>query len=269
MLRRTVMRAFGASDEADLPSGGRTRRGRPAIRWSLAVDRLFEDVLAILRRHVGQGVEGVREESPGGDSPRSEAPSGPPSGPAPAGSPTACLLSLDGPRTRLEGYEFVLEGPRGRISCVNTLRGFLRVREELRGGEAGAVDGAVGMERGQAFGRATGTGEEPITVELITVQVQGGAYRPVRKRLATPGRGGGAGRSSFRYTSPPELAADFRRFVLGDALSAEQSPEACAEAPARVSADASERASASPSDDASGGTPANPSGDDPTDYPKT
>jgi hypothetical protein len=233
------------------------------------VDRLFEDVLGILRRHAvaspGGASEGAALEAPpSGTSPSGQTTSGLPatSGTSPIsgsprpGAPPSGLVTLDGPRSRLEGYEFVLEGPRGRLRCVNTLRGFLRVRGELR--EAGPQTGRGAASRipslRSEIAGASGVGGEPITVELITIQVQGGGYRPVRKRMGTRG-GGGAGRSTFRYSSAPELAADFRRFVLGDILHAEALAQAPRDFPIPQSA--------------LGGGSGDPPSDDPSDYPKT
>lgn len=191
MLRRTVLRAFGGAEEP----GGATSQGSPTLRWSLAVDRLFEDLFSALAKALGpsrgrQLCEGA-SGAPGALSPQEsgnvEAGGDPEGGEAEARAPET---RLEGPRSRLEGYEFALEGPAGRIRCVNTLRGFLRISGEPRGSRPWE--------------------------DLVTLQRQGGSYRPVRKRmpdLRVTGSGGGR-RVPFRFTSVPELARELREAVV-------------------------------------------------------
>lgn len=216
MLRRTVLKAFGSAPDPDpegpdpegpgpdglgwdapgRPSAEPVHPGRPGIRWSLAVDRLFEDVLSLLRRSAVAAAEVGGAEVGGVDAGCADAGCAGVGGDIP---PDGAAPRLDGPRSRLDGVEFVLEGPCGRLRCVNTLRGFLRVRREPRG----------------EGGPAARTAED-----LITLVSQGGGYRPVLKPLVaerhlSERRRSSGGRSPFRFTSVPALAADFRRFVLG------------------------------------------------------
>ncbi|MGQ9592851.1 MAG: hypothetical protein ACUVYA_21435, partial [Planctomycetota bacterium] len=112
---------------------------------------------------------------------------GAPAGPQGAAEGGAeCPLSLSDPRPRLEGVEFVLEGPGGRVRCVNTLRGFLRVEWE---------------------------GPEGAFREIVATARRGGWDRPIEKPLVpTPG----GSRTSFRFTSVPELAGRCLEFAGGE-----------------------------------------------------
>lgn len=151
MLRRTAARAFGSDDS----SGDRV----PRQRRSLAADVLFDDLREALATFLQRG------------------------GPEPAAGKSEFRLS--DPRPQLEGVEFVLEGPAGRVRCVNTLRGFLRVEGEKS--------------------------EESFS-ELLAFQRHGDSHCPIVKPL--PFRIGGR-RTGFRFTSVPELVERYASFVLG------------------------------------------------------
>ncbi len=169
MLRRTAARAFGAPD----PSG-RTGGAPPGARRGLAVDVLFEDLREALLAAVAPPAPPAGDppdpaaESPG---PASEAP--PPLSSVPAPSPVEVSPS----RPRVEGIEFTVDGPAGRLRCIHTLKGFLRVRVERRG---------------------------IVSESLVTLHATAGGLRPIEKPLP---RGGESVRTPFRYTSVPELVA--------------------------------------------------------------
>lgn len=171
MLRRSAARAFGTDagrlEGAEAPPGG--SRG-------LGADVLFED----LREALASGLRRLRDPGAAAES----APAGSP-GPPSAGAEST--LTLSDPRPRLEGVEFVLEGPGGRVRCSNTLRGFLRIEWE---------------------------GPEGAFREIVAAERRGGSDRPIEKPLA-PAPGGS--RTSFRFTSVAELAERCLEFARGAA----------------------------------------------------
>jgi hypothetical protein len=240
MLRRTVARAFapsseGVEEKASLASGVPTHLLPGfSLRWTRAVDQVFDDLRETLGVLVAQEASsssvpgpspGERpaeenrggsptEESPGGDSQRSRGKTRPPgedrpeagtssrgvASPSEVSQPASVTLSK--PKPRFDGLEFLLSGPGGALRCVHTLRGFLRVRWVEK------ADESTKSERREFQ-------------ELLSVQSQGGVYRPIRKPLPAPPQEGGwaseapsrQARKSFAFTSVPELAREYFQWV--------------------------------------------------------
>jgi hypothetical protein len=145
MLRKSAQKAFASGDPERRPPDP-----APAEASLLAaVEQLFRDLLEALEKAVSAGAEVE----------------GPP-------------LALSRPRPTLDGVEFVLEGPGGRLELTNTLRGFLFLR----------------------WFSPRGKGEE-----ILSVQRHGGSYRPIQKHLPPPEAGRRVG---FQFTSVAELGKE-------------------------------------------------------------
>jgi hypothetical protein len=95
-------------------------------------------------------------------------------------------LELTRPRPLSEGLEFRLEVPGASLRFVNGLEGFIHVES---------------LEEGR-----------PRRAEILSVQWQRGAYRPIHKTVSLGA--GGSVRSPFRFTSVPELAQAYLREAL-------------------------------------------------------
>lgn len=93
-------------------------------------------------------------------------------------------VRLSGPRPGPRGSELLLEGEKDTVGVIHTLRGFLLVEQ--------------------------GSGDRRPAVEILTVQRQGGEYRPARKGLGAPAScpEGTSSKTPFRFTSVPEVADD-------------------------------------------------------------
>ena len=175
MLRRTAAKAFGAPEEGS-PRGESPSTFRATILPPGGESLLRGRVVDRLYEELHAGMEArLRRASAGGGDAADDA-----------------LGQLTRPRPRLEGLEFRLEGPSGTLRVIHSLRGFLRATysagsTELRGG--GHPD------------------------ELVSVERQGGEYRPIIKPLVASGERSRARpeahRSGFRFTSVAELIQRF------------------------------------------------------------
>ncbi len=90
------------------------------------------------------------------------------------------------PRPLAVGIEFRIEGPAAGFLFLNTLAGLIRVHRSARGQE------------------------EPF--EILSVQLQGGTLRPIRKPIRPGGAVGGssrANRTPFQYASIAGLAREY------------------------------------------------------------
>jgi hypothetical protein len=107
-----------------------------------------------------------------------------------AGAP----FTVSRPKSLADGVGIVVEGKAATVRLVDTLAGFLRVSLEM--------PSAIPVE------------------ELLSLELRGGAYQPVRK-LPPPPPGLARRRSPFEYTSVGDLAGRYAR-AASDAASARE-----------------------------------------------
>ena len=133
-----------------------------------AVARLFRELQASLESHA---------EAP------ARAPAGEAEGEAEGATPRGLLeagLQVSKPRALRQGLEFELSGPGGAFAFLDTLCGYV-----------------VACQK---------SGERVLPREILSVELQAGAFRPIRKPA---GSSDGRRRRPYRFTSVPEVARDY------------------------------------------------------------